>query len=54
MADRGALEMIGVMLGTATLVVTVIGAVVVSDHLTGRLPIDDGARPIVVLPSPSR
>jgi hypothetical protein len=54
MADRGALEMIGVMLGTATLVVTVIGAVVVGDHLTGRLPTDDGGQPMVVLPSPSR
>lgn len=46
--------MIGVMLGTATLVVTVIGAVVVGDHLTDRLPIDNGAQPVAALPSPSR
>jgi sialate O-acetylesterase len=33
---------------------SVIGAVVVGDHLTGRLPTDDGGQPMVVLPSPSR
>ena len=42
MADRSALGMIGLLLGAATIFVMMIGTVVVSDHLSGRLHIDDG------------
>jgi hypothetical protein len=42
MADRSGLGIIGLMLGTATFLVMMIGTVVVSDHLTGKLQIDDG------------
>ncbi|MCF8477341.1 MAG: hypothetical protein K9G60_09930 [Pseudolabrys sp.] len=42
MADRNALGMIGLLFGAATLVVMMAGAIVVGDHLTGRLKIDDG------------
>ena len=42
MADRNALGTIGLLLGAATIFVMTIGAVVVGDHLTGRLHIDDG------------
>jgi hypothetical protein len=42
MADRRALGTIGLMLGAATMMVMMVGAVVVTDHLTGRLQIDDG------------
>jgi hypothetical protein len=41
MADKRALGMIGLMLCTVTLLVMTVGAVVVGDHLTGRLQIDD-------------
>ena len=42
MADRSALGRIGLMLGAATMMVMMIGVFVVTDHLTGRLQIDDG------------
>lgn len=42
MADRSALGMIGLLLGAATIVVMTIGTVVVSDHLSGRLHMEDG------------
>lgn len=42
MADRNALGLIGLMLGAATIVVAMIGAVVVGDHLSGKLHMDDG------------
>jgi len=42
MADRTALGRIGMMLGAATMMVMTIGTLVVTDHLTGRLQIDDG------------
>jgi hypothetical protein len=42
MADRNALGMIGLLFGAATLFVMMAGAVVVGDHLTGRLHLDDG------------
>ena len=42
MADKRALRMIGLMLCTVTLLVMTAGAVVVGDHLTGRMQIDDG------------
>jgi hypothetical protein len=44
MADRGALGRIGMMLGAATVAVMMVGAVIVTDHLTGRLQSDDGLR----------
>jgi hypothetical protein len=43
MADKRALGMIGLMLCTVTLLVMTVGTVVVGEHLTGRLQIDDGA-----------
>jgi hypothetical protein len=53
MADRNALGRIGIMLGAATMAVMMVGAVVVTDHLTGRLQIDDGLR-VVSLPAAAR
>lgn len=44
MADRAALGMIGLMLGIATIMVVTVGAWVVSDHLSGRLQIEDNMR----------
>jgi hypothetical protein len=37
------------MLGAATFAVMTIGAVVVGDHLTGRMQIDDGLHSITTL-----
>lgn len=42
MADRSALGMIGLLLGAATLFVMMMGAVVVADHLSGKLHLEDG------------
>ncbi|MSP31690.1 MAG: hypothetical protein EXR03_02560 [Pseudolabrys sp.] len=53
MADRSALGAIGLMLGAATMMVMMVGAFVVTDHLTGRLQIDDGLR-VMSLPSAVR
>ena len=53
MADKNALEKIGMMLCTATVLVTMIGAVVVNSHLSGRLQIDDSLR-MVELPTAVR
>jgi hypothetical protein len=53
MADRSALGAIGLMLSTATVLVMMVGTLVVSNHLTGRLQIDDGLR-VVTLPSAAR
>ena len=53
MADRTALGRIGLMLGAATMAVMMIGSVVVNDHLTGRLHIDDGLY-IASLPATAR
>jgi hypothetical protein len=53
MADRNALGKIGLMLGAATMMVMMVGAFVVTDHLTGRLHIDDGMG-IASLPSDAR
>jgi len=36
------------MLGVATFVVTMVGAVVVTDHVTGKLHIDDGMSAIAM------
>ena len=53
MADRNALGTIGLMLGAATMMVMMVGTMVVTDHLTGRLHIDDGLQ-MVSLPSTAR
>jgi hypothetical protein len=53
MADQIALGKIGLMLGAAAMVVMLIGALVVTDHLTGRLQIDDGL-PVLSLPAAAR
>lgn len=41
MADRNALSKIGLLFMATTLLVMMTGAVVVADHLSGRLTIDD-------------
>lgn len=41
MVDRTALGMIGLMLGVATIMVAMVGGLVISDHLSGRLQIED-------------
>lgn len=53
MADKSALGWIGLMFGAATMIVTTIGAVVVSDHITGRLTLTDNLR-VVSLPQEAR
>jgi hypothetical protein len=53
MADKSALGLIGLMLCTTTALVMMIGAVVVNDHLTGRLQIDDNL-PAITLPLAAR
>lgn len=53
MADRIALGKIGLMLGAATMMVMMIGAFVVTDHLTGRLQLD-GSLPVMSVPSALR
>jgi len=53
MADRHALGAIGLMLGAATLAVMMVATLVVGDHLTGRLELDDAAR-VVTLPAAAR
>jgi hypothetical protein len=44
MADKNALGAIGLMLATATMFVMMVGAVVVTDHLTGRMQIDESVQ----------
>ncbi len=44
MADRSALGAIGLMLAMATIAVMMVGALVVTEHVTGRLQMDDGLR----------
>ena len=41
-ADTKSLSTIGLMLGAAAMMVMMVGAFVVFDHLTGRLNIEDG------------
>lgn len=41
MADIRSLNVIGLMLGAATMMVMMVGAFVVTDHVTGRMHIDD-------------
>lgn len=42
MADTRSLSFIGLMLGAATLMVMMVGAFVVTDHVTGHAHFDDG------------
>lgn len=42
MADRSALGMIGLLFGATTLFVMMMGAVVVADHLSGKLNLEAG------------
>jgi hypothetical protein len=41
MADTRSLSFIGMMLGAATMMVMMVGAVVVTDHVTGRMHFDE-------------
>ena len=52
-ADRGSLGMIGYLLGGIAAVVMMIGALVVGDHLAGRLSLD-GNLPAVTTPARAR
>jgi translation initiation factor IF-1 len=40
MADTRSLSVIGLMLGAATMMVMLVGTVVVTDHVSGRLNMD--------------
>ena len=52
MADRNALGMIGLFFGATTLFVMMMGAVVVAEHLTGKLQFEDGLA--VTMPESAR
>ena len=41
MADTRSLSFIGMMLGAATMMVMMVGAFVVTDHVTGRMHFDE-------------
>ncbi len=41
MADIRSLNFIGLMLGAATMMVMMVGAFVVTDHVTGRMHLDE-------------
>lgn len=51
MADRSALGRIGLMLGAATMMVMMIGTVVVTDHLTGRMQMEENAQVVSLSPT---
>ncbi len=53
MADTKSLNVIGLMLGAATMMVMMIGTFVVTDHLTGRMQIEEGM-PLVSVPAATR
>lgn len=53
MADIRSLNVIGLMLGAATMMVMMVGAFVVTDHVTGRMHIDD-AMPVLSAPAAAR
>jgi translation initiation factor IF-1 len=53
MADTKSLNTIGLMLGAATMMVMMIGGVVISDHLSGRMQLDDNVH-VVGLPATVR
>jgi len=42
MADKNALGVIGLMLGTVTALVMTVAAIVVNDHVSGRIQMDSG------------
>lgn len=52
MADTKSLSYIGMMLGAATMMVMLVGTVVISDHLSGRLQFDRESG--ISLPSAAR
>lgn len=47
MTDKNGLGLIGLMLGAATMFVISVGAVVVTDHISGRLQLADNAQAVV-------
>lgn len=49
MADTRSLNFIGLMLGAATMMVMMVGAFVVTDHVTGRMHLEE-ALPILAAP----
>lgn len=53
MADTRSLNVIGLMLGAATMLVMMIGAFVVTDHVTGRMHFDE-ALPVLGAPAAVR
>ncbi len=50
MADRGTLGLIGYILGGVTAAVMLIGAVVVTHHIAGRLSLDGGNLRAISMP----
>jgi len=52
MADTRSLSLIGLMLGATTMVVMMIGAFVVTDHVTGRMHLDEAF--VIGAPSAAR
>ena len=53
MADIRSLNVIGLMLGAATMIVMMVGAFVVTDHVTGRMHFED-ALPDISAPNATR
>lgn len=53
MADTRSLNFIGLMLGAATMMVMMIGAFVVTDHVTGRMHFDESL-PVLSAPAAIR
>jgi hypothetical protein len=53
MADIRSLNVIGLLLGAATMMVMMVGAFVVTDHLTGRMHLEDGL-PDISAPAAAR
>jgi hypothetical protein len=53
MADTKSLNVIGLMLGAATMMVMMVGTFVVTDHVTGRVQMDDVV-PVRSLPAAAR
>jgi hypothetical protein len=53
MADTRSLGVIGLMLGAATVMVMMVGAFVVTDHVSGRMHVED-ALPVLSSPAVAR
>ena len=51
MADRSALGMIGALLGAATVAVTLIGILVVTGYVGGRMTLDDNIQVMASAPN---